>query len=171
MGADVDAGLDVVNVLFGPPLHSGDVADMLGLFFSSGGIHIVCGGTTAQLVADFLHKPLEIDLRYPVSGLPPVGCIDGVDLVTEGVVTMTKVLELSKDALGGRLDVSSKDDDGASIVWNHLSNALEVNLFVGCAENSCNPSCGIAVGYRPVLAKELASVLSRLGKKVVARYF
>lgn len=84
---------------------------------------------------------------------------------------MTKVLELSKDALGGRLDVSFKDDDGASIVWNHLSNALEANLFVGCAENPCNPSCGIAVGYRPVLAKELASVLSRLGKKVVARYF
>ena len=104
--------MGAVNVLFGPPLHGGDLAGMLGLFFASRGVHIVCGGTTAQLVADFLHKPLEIDLRYPVSGLPPVGCIEGIDLVTEGVVTMTKVLELSKDALGGRLDVSSKDDDG-----------------------------------------------------------
>lgn len=87
---------------------------------------------------------------------------------------MTKVLELSKDALGGRLGVSCEccgDHDGASLVWKHLSKALEVNLFVGCAENPCSPSCGIAAGYRPELAKELASVLSRLGKKVVARYF
>lgn len=84
---------------------------------------------------------------------------------------MTKVLELSKDALGGRLDVSSKDDDGASVVWNHLSNALEVNLFVGCAENPCNASCGIAPGYRGRLAHELAQNLSKLGKKVSERYF
>lgn len=84
---------------------------------------------------------------------------------------MTKVLELSKDALCGCPNVPRTDDDGASLVWKHLSRALEVNLFVGCAENPCNASCGIAPGYRPVLAKELASVLSRLGKKVVARYF
>lgn len=87
---------------------------------------------------------------------------------------MMKVVELSKDVLDGRLGVSCECCgcyDGASLVWNHLSNALEVNLFVGCAENPCNPSCGIAVGYRPALAKELAACLSRLGKKVVARYF
>lgn len=87
---------------------------------------------------------------------------------------MTKVLELSKDALGGRLGVPCEgcgDYDGASLAWKHLSKALEVNLFVGCAENPCNPSCGIASGYRPALAKELAAGLSGLGKKVVARYF
>lgn len=170
----MDSGLDAVNVLFGPPSFGRDLNCMLGLFFSSRGIHIVCGGTTAQLVADFLHKPLEIDLRYPASGLPPVGCIDGVDLVTEGVITMTKVLELSKDALGGRLGVSCEccgDHDGASLVWKHLSKALEVNLFVGCAENPCNPSCGIAAGYRGRLAHELALNLSKLGKKVSERYF
>ena len=171
MGADVDSGLDVVNVLFGPPLHSGDVADMLGLFFSSGGIHIVCGGTTAQLVADFLHKPLEIDLRYPASGLPPICHIDGVDLVTEGIVTMKRVLEHSQSVLCGCPNVPCTDDDGASLVWKHLSKALAVNLFVGCAENPCNASCGIAPGYRGRLAHELALTLSKLGKKVFERYF
>lgn len=87
---------------------------------------------------------------------------------------MTKVVELSKDVLDGRLGVSCECcgcHDGASVVWNHLSNALEVNLFVGCAENPCNQSCGIAAGYRGRLAHELAQNLSKLGKKVSERYF
>jgi len=160
----------IVNILFGPPLNGCDLDALLGLFFASEGAHIVCGGTTAQLAADFLGKSLKVDLRYPPSGLPPVGHIDGEDLVTEGIVTLERVVEYSK---GVAVDsaVGCPPSDGATLIWGYLSGALEVNLFVGLAENPANAGCGIASGCRRELASELAVALSGLGKKVVARYF
>ncbi len=143
---------------------------MLGAFFAREGVHIVCGGTTAQLAADFLGKPLEVDLRYPSSGLPPVGHIEGVDLVTEGIVTIGRVVEYSRVVVVDA-EVDCTSCDGASLVWGYLSKALEVNLFVGLAENPANADCGIALGYRRKLVRELVANLSKLGKKVVARYF
>ncbi len=157
--------LRIVNILFGPPLNGCDLDAMLGLFFASEGAHIVCGGTTAQLAADFLGKPLKVDLRYPLSGLPPIGHVEGVDLVTEGVVTFKRVVEYSRTAC------PCSCGDGASLVWGFLSRALEVDLFVGLAENPSNAGFGIAPGYRRKLADELASNLSRLGKEVFERYF
>ena len=160
----------IVDILFGPPSNVCDSDSMLGAFFALEGVHIVCGGTTAQLASDFLGKSLKVDLRYPSSGLPPVGHIDGVDLVTEGVVTMKRVVEYSK-AVCDCCSRGCSSCDGATLIWGYLSKALEVNLFVGLTENPANAGCGIAPGYRGELARELATNLSRLGKKVVARYF
>ena len=83
---------------------------------------------------------------------------------------MKRVVEYSKAVCDCRFRGCSSCD-GATLIWRYLSKALEVNLFVGLAENPANAGCGIAQGYRDELARELATNLSRLGKKVVARYF
>jgi serine phosphatase RsbU (regulator of sigma subunit) len=41
-----------VNLLIGPPEKSEDAIKMMALFFSKGGKHIVCGGTTSSLAAE-----------------------------------------------------------------------------------------------------------------------
>jgi hypothetical protein len=87
-----------INFLIGPPANPEDVNKMMTLFFAKEGKHIVCGGTTSSLAAQFLGRPLETGVPlYSDPGVPPVSGIEGVDVVTEGVITIHKVLEYAKD--------------------------------------------------------------------------
>lgn len=73
---------------------------MMALFFSKEGKHIVCGGTTSTLAAEFLHEPLDVSMpTYIDPEIPPTAKIKGVDLVTEGVITISRVLEYARDYL------------------------------------------------------------------------
>lgn len=89
-----------MNILFGPPRNRDDCDRMMSLFFSKEGKHIVCGGTTSSIAAKYLGKPLKASLSFERSDVPPIAEIEGVDLVTEGVITINKVIEYAKDALG-----------------------------------------------------------------------
>ena len=88
-----------MNLLFGPPSNRDDADRMMSLFFSKEGKHIVCGGTTSSIAAKYLNKPLKAKLDF-TSDMPPIAEIEGVDLVTEGVITVNRVLEYAKDYLG-----------------------------------------------------------------------
>ena len=74
---------------------------MMSLFFSKEGKHIVCGGSTSTLVARYLGKKLESTLDFDDPEIPPIAKIEGVDLVTEGVITINKVLDLRQGLPGG----------------------------------------------------------------------
>lgn len=113
----------ILNVLFGPPKF-GEERTTLSFFFSLPGKHFVCGGTTANAVADYLNKPLEIELVYIRKDVPPVGKIDGVDLVTEGIVTLKRVEKL----LSGR---ERPEEDGASLIYKAMQEADEIELCCG----------------------------------------
>ena len=71
----------------------------MSLFFSKEGKHIICGGTTSSIAAKYLGKPIIPSLNYSDPKIPPTAEIEGVDLVTEGVITINKVLEYAKDYL------------------------------------------------------------------------
>lgn len=89
-----------VNILFGPPENRDDSDRMMRLFFSKEGKHIVCGGTTSGIVSKWLNKPIRASLTYISGDVPPTAEIEGVDLVTEGVITVNRVVEYAKDYLG-----------------------------------------------------------------------
>ena len=86
-----------MNLLMGPPSNPADLKKMLTLFFAKEGKHIVCGGTTSKLAAEFLGKDVVPCLDYFDPEIPPIAKIEGVDLVTEGVITMTKVMKYAED--------------------------------------------------------------------------
>ena len=88
-----------VNLLFGPPSNRDDCDRMMSLFFSKEGKHIICGGTTSSIAAKYLGKPIKPSLSFEASDVPPIAEIEGVDLVTEGVITVNKVVEYAKDYL------------------------------------------------------------------------
>jgi len=75
-------------VVTGPPFDRGQDAALVDQFRSFPGRKVVCGGTTAQLLARGLGKDLEVDLTAPGGGLPPPARMDGADLVTEGILTL-----------------------------------------------------------------------------------
>ena len=82
-----------MNILFGPPSNPDDCDRMMSLFFSKEGKHIICGGTTSSIAAKWLGKPLIPKTDQNLSGdIPPMSELEGVDLVTEGAVTMSRVL-------------------------------------------------------------------------------
>ena len=57
---------------------------------------IVCGGTSAAIVSRVLKRSLDISYDHEDPEIPPISFIDGIDLVTEGVLTLNRTLSLLK---------------------------------------------------------------------------
>ena len=165
-----------MNLMFGPPVNRDDQQRMISLFFAKEGKHIVCGGTTSTIVAKYLNKPLRPELNYSDPDIPPTASIEGVDWVTEGVITINRVVEYAKDYLMGNEAYSqwSSKQDGASRIARLLfEEATDINLFVGRAINPAhqNPDLPISFNIKMRLTEELESCLKKMGKRVRVSYF
>ena len=55
---------------------------------------IICGGTTANIISRILRRPITVDINHPDTGLPPPARMQGVDLITEGGITLAHVVKL-----------------------------------------------------------------------------
>ena len=165
-----------MNILFGPPSNRDDCNRMMSLFFSKEGKHIVCGGTTSSIAAKYLGKPVKTSLNFVKSDIPPIAEIEGVDLVTEGVITINRVVEYAKDAVGdNRLyEKWSFGHDGASLICRMLfEEATDINFFVGRAINPAhqNPDLPINFNIKMNLVEELSACLRKMGKRIKVSYF
>jgi hypothetical protein len=150
---------------------------MLALFFSRKGRHIVCGGTTSAIAAKHLGRELKVSPSgYVDPEIPPAAEIDGVDLATEGIITLNKVLAYSKDCLGGNScyhEWGSKTD-GASLMARMLfEESTDINFYVGRAMNEAhqNPRLPIGYGVKMRLVEELSDSLRKMGKRIKVSYF
>ena len=165
-----------MNMLFGPPSNRDDADRMMSLFFSKEGKHIICGGTTSSIAAKFLRKPVKASLNFEASDVPPIAEIEGVDLVTEGVITVNKVLEYAKDYLGENKHYEhwSFKRDGASLICRLLfEEATDINFYVGRAVNPAhqNPDLPINFNIKMNLVEELSKSLRKMGKRIKVSYF
>jgi hypothetical protein len=165
-----------MNMLFGPPSNRDDCDRMMSLFFSKEGKHIVCGGTTSSIVSKYLRKPIKASLNFVKSDIPPTAEIEGVDLVTEGVITVNKVLSYAKDYLEGNEsyeDWSFKKDGASQICQLLFEEATDINFFVGRAVNPAhqNPDLPINFNIKMNLVKELSECLKKMGKHIKVSYF
>lgn len=165
-----------MNLLFGPPSNRDDANRMMSLFFSKEGKHIVCGGTTSSIAAKFLHKTVKTSLKFESADVPPIAEIEGVDLVTEGVITINKVLEYAKDYLKDNESYThwGYKRDGASLICRLLfEEATDINFFVGRAVNPAhqNPNLPINFNIKMNLVEDLSKCLMQMGKKIKVSYF
>lgn len=165
-----------MNILFGPPSNRDDCDRMMSLFFSKEGKHIICGGTTSSIAAKYLHKPIRASLNYEKSDVPPIAEIEGVDLVTEGVITVNKVLTYAKDYLDENkmYDQWNFKNDGASLICRLLfEEATDINFYVGRAINPAhqNPDLPINFSIKMNLVEELSKCLKQMGKRIKVSYF
>ena len=165
-----------MNMLFGPPSNRDDADRMMSLFFSKAGKHIICGGTTSTIAANYLRKPLRASLNFEQSDIPPIAELEGVDLVTEGVITVNRVVEYAKDYLGENKHYEhwSFKKDGASLICRLLfEEATDINFYVGKAINPAhqNPDLPINFNIKMNLVEELSKALRKMGKKIKVSYF
>lgn len=167
----------LVNLMIGPPAKLGEEEKMMSMFFSSPGKHIICGGTTSTLAAEHLGKPLQIG--YPLyidPEIPPTAAIDGVDLVTEGVITINKVLLYARDYLAENsfyIQWGCKKDAASRVARLLFEDATDINFFVGKAVNPAhqNPDLPIGFSIKMRLVEELSECLKKMGKRIKVTYF
>ena len=166
-----------VNLMIGPPADPARLTEMHQAFFGSAGRHIVCGGTTSTLAAEYLHKPLDTSLPlYLDPEIPPTARIEGVDLVTEGVITFSRVLEYANDYLKDNeryTDWSYKKDGASQIARMLFEEATDVNFFVGRAVNPAhqNPDLPIGFNIKMQLVEGVDKDLTEMGKRVAVTYY
>ena len=111
-----------VNLVIGPPSDPKNDIKMMNLFFAKQGEKIICGGTTASIASQYLGSPITTELHYQSSGLPPIAHMEGVDLVTEGIITISRVIEYAKDVLdqNERHEEWGYGHDGACLISRML---------------------------------------------------
>lgn len=165
-----------MNLLIGPPSNPNDCSKMMSLFFAKKGKHIVCGGTTASIAANHLKQKLVSFYDYVDPEIPPIAKIKGVDLVTEGVITVNRVLEYAKNHLDDNKSFIKWKckQDGASQIANLLfEEATDINFFVGRAINPAhqNPELPINFNIKMRLIDELSECLKLMGKRINISYF
>ncbi|MGF7142518.1 hypothetical protein HNQ56_000936 [Anaerotaenia torta] len=165
-----------VNLMIGPPSDPKDLSKMLTLFFSKEGKHIVCGGTTSTLAAEFLGKEMVTSIDYPDPEIPPISKVEGIDLVTEGVITFSRVLHYAKSYIEDNacyIQWSCKKDAASLITQLLFEEATDINFYVGRAINPAhqNPSLPIHFSIKMRLVDELADCLRKVGKKINVSYF
>jgi hypothetical protein len=165
-----------VNLVFGPPRASADDTLMMDLFFSKRGKHIVCGGTTAKIAGRYLGQTVVPLFDASDADIPPASSIEGVDLVTEGVLTLSKVLENAEDYIStdcGTPAWQSRQDAASKISAILLEQATDIDLFVGRAENEAydKPGMPVSLNAKVRLAERLAACLEKAGKRIKVSYF
>ena len=165
-----------VNLLFGPASNREDDEKVMKLFFSKSGAHIVSGGTTSTIVSRYLGADIEVDMSTLDREIPPIAKINGVDLVTEGVITLNKVLDYAKNYEESNSEYFnwSFKQDGASQITRYLfEEATDINFFVGCAINPAHQGEDIHINFKfkMQIIEELSKRLKQMGKNIKVSYF
>ena len=140
---------------------------------------VVCGGTSATIVSRVLNRRLDVSLDYVDPEIPPIAYMDGIDLVTEGVLTLNRVLQLLRRYV--KNETVSEDffeeldkPNGASMVAKMIiEDCTEVHLYVGKAINSAyqNPGIPFDLGIRQNLVEQLKTTIAEMGRKVDVIYY
>jgi hypothetical protein len=161
----------VVVVFTGPPVEKKDDERVVELLMGTPGKRVVCGGTTANIVARQLGRQISVDLETGTDAVPATGRIEGIDLVTEGTLTMTKALEIMRADQPN--DLLKLKVDGASWLVVVLREADEVKILVGRAMNPAhqNPNLPRNLGLKTQVVQALSEELRRKGKEVRIEYF
>lgn len=162
-----------VNIMVGPPVNKDNDAAVVAQFVSSADKTIVCGGTSSQIVARVLGKELRTSFDFPDKEVPPIGFIDGIDLTTEGVITLRRLLQQAEKYVSIK-DLTPKTfskKDGASLLANILfEEATHINFFVGQNVNAAHQGLEIDITMKLKIVERLAAMLRQMGKTVAINY-
>ncbi len=167
-----------LTVMVGPPMNNQLDKIVVDKLMYTNGLKVVCGGTTSQIVSRVTGKELDVQMNYDNPAIPPIAKISGIDLVTEGVLTLGKCLEYVKTLTETNQDnletfALNKQDGASQLTKLLLDDCTEIRFLVGQALNPAhqNPGMPVSLGLKLNLIKELAKELEKTGKKVSTEFF
>ena len=167
----------IVNIFTGPPERKEDDVRLMKDFMAADGKKIVCGGTSSQIAARYLNREMTNN-NDGTKDVPPTANIRGLDLVTEGVLTMSHTFKLLRQFDEGAIDADffealDADNGGARLARILLEECTELNLFVGKANNQANYENNqlFDISVRKNLVVQLKDAMEHLGKQVNITYY
>ena len=168
----------IVNIFTGPPKDKADDDRLMHEFMHCEGKKVVSGGTSSNIAARFLGKEIVTRADSADPDVPPVAEIEGIDLVTEGVLTLGKCLKLLKKYANDEFDEEFVDeldaDNGASRLAKMLiEECTELNLFVGTSVNKAhkNSELSFDLSMRMNLVEQLIRIMEQIGRNVTVKYY
>ncbi|MDD3402992.1 MAG: SpoIIE family protein phosphatase [Hespellia sp.] len=168
----------VVSIFTGPPLNPEDDEILMKEFMQQEGRKIVSGGTSANIAARYLKKEVKTIISKADRTVPPTASIEGLDLVTEGVLTLGKALKLLKKYEQDDFDAEFFDEldaeNGASkLAKIIIEECTELHLFVGKALNEAHENTDLPfdLSVRMNLVEQLTDVAEKIGRHVTVKYY
>lgn len=168
----------VVNIFTGPPKEKAADERLMYDFMHAEGKKVVAGGTSANIAARVLGREIvtKIDSRNP--DVPPMATIEGIDLVTEGVLTLGKSLKLLKKYVRDEFDAEffeelDKDNGASKLAKLLIEECTELNLFVGTAVNAAHTESELNfdLSMRQNLVDQLIRTAEEMGRTVNTKYY
>lgn len=156
----------ILNIMVGPPEDKNKDKFVVEKFINSPGKKIICGGTTGQIVERITGKKIDIDVRSISKISPPIGYMEGIDLVTEGIITLTQVFRYYENQID-ELGV------GAKKLIELLESADVINFLVGRSINPAhqNPLFTHDISLKFRLIHDISKILEKKGKIINLEYF
>ena len=157
-----------LNILTGPPSNREIDREIVQQFLAQPGLKVVCGGTTAHIVAKYLDEPLQVEQEPTSTIAPPRYVINGIDLVTEGAITLNQMYNIMGEDI-----VKLNEDSGVTELRLLLNIADRVHFIVGGAENNANSDISFlqrGVLSRKVIIPHIIERLEKNGKLVTVKY-
>lgn len=162
-----------VQVFTGPPEDQKTDRIFVDTFMKSTGKKVVCGGTAANIFSRELGESIETDIEYIDPEVPPIAKIKGLDLVTEGVLTLRMVLgRLSEIEHTSAEPIFNKEDGVSKLMKVFYEESTHVDFWVGRAINPAhqNPDFPNELGIKINVVRDLVDQLRVLGKTVTIKY-
>lgn len=158
-------------IFTGPPLDRHKDELYVERFLNFKGRKVLCGGTTGNIVANHLGEMIEMDLTTIRKDLPPIGTLSYVDLVTEGILTISKATEYIRNC-SGDLSRLHFDNNGAYLLAKEILQADSVHFLVGQSINEFyqNPLLPKNISIRRNLIEELVQFLRGKQREVTIEY-
>ncbi|MCK9452223.1 MAG: SpoIIE family protein phosphatase [Bacteroidales bacterium] len=143
----------------GPPYDKNKDAQMVEMVSNFPGHKVISGGTTAQIFARELKRPVEVDLSNVSPELPPIATIEGIDLVTEGILTLGKSAEILKNKEHN--GVSSNNP--AMLLSETFLNHDKITFLIGTRINEAHqdPKMPVELEIRRNVIKKIAYLLEK----------
>ncbi len=156
-----------LTLLTGPPSDQQYDEKVIRRFMSCEGAKIISGGTTANIASRILQKPLIVDYTCHSREIPPTATLEGVDLVTEGILTLNAAAE--KLLSGKQIDVGL---DGATRLARMLMNADQIMILAGSAINPAhqNPAFPMPINIKGQVLAKLQACLQEYGKQITIEW-
>ena len=152
-------------IFTGPPYHQEKDNYYAKTFIEFEGKKAISGGTTANIISRELNIPVTTDVSSATGKLPGLSKMEGVDLVTEGILTLTKVLEY--------LESGEPEQNAAKVLMNFMLDSDCIHFLVGAQMNKAHydPNLPIEIEIRKNIIKQIAKVLEEKYLKKVKVQF
>ena len=167
-----------VHLFTGPPLNKDEDAYVVSRFMEGDAKKIISGGTSANIVARVLHREIHTTLNYVDPAIPPTATMEGMDLVTEGVLTLTRTLTLMKRYVNEPVDEDfftelDQLNGGSMIAKILIEDCTDLHLFVGKTINEAhqNPAFPFDLSIRMNLVAGIIDAMKKMGKTVTVEYY